>query len=628
MLAKHAVDAEEYAEAERWLDQALAVHPLHPEAKAYASVIAYLANDPEKAVALREEALRNWPGNPLVDHLIGAQLSRKYRFAEGADFQRQALRFDPDFLPARMQLAQDQLRLGEEAEGWKLAEEVNAADGYNVMAYNLVTLKEKLSTFRTLTNANFVVRMSPSESKLYGDRVLALLERALATLAAKYEAEPWKPIVVEIFPEQKDFGVRTFGMPDNPGFLGVCFGPVITANSPASSAGETHSWEAVLWHELCHVITLHLTKNRMPRWLSEGISVYEERQASPAWGQAMNPTYRRMILGGDLTPISQLSGAFLTPDSSIDLQFAYYQSYLAVEFIVGRYGHDRLRQILAALGEGVNINEALEAHADPIEELDRAFAEFARNRAEQFGADLDWTEPDVEGLGSRAEQLTRFAADNATNFFALTWQAQAALAAGRWDEAEQTARRLIALCPDYAGENNAYEIAALACRGAGRFAEERLLLEALAELDADNFRAFLRLTELAERERDWGELRRNVERTLAVNPLLPQPYRSLALAGEQTKEWQLAAYGWERLLQFDPPDLAETYFRLAQALDHAGDPSAKRYVLQALEEAPRHLAAHRLLLAMHRGEATDKLIDDDDQKATRISEPRERDAHP
>ena len=40
----------------------------------------------------------------------------------------------------------------------------------------------------------------------------------------------------EVFAEQKDFAVRTFGMPDNPGYLGVCFGSVITANGPAAGS--------------------------------------------------------------------------------------------------------------------------------------------------------------------------------------------------------------------------------------------------------------------------------------------------------------------------------------------------------------------------------------------------------
>jgi hypothetical protein len=144
-------------------------------------------------------------------------------------------------------------------------------------------------------------------------------------------------------------------MPGNPGYLGVCFGSLITANSPASqgahpvnwqavlwhefchvvtlqmtrnkmprwlsegiSVYEEHqanptwgerpaNWEAVLWHEFCHVVTLHKTHNKMPRWLSEGISVYEERQADPAWGQSMNPQYREFILNGEATPVSQLS---------------------------------------------------------------------------------------------------------------------------------------------------------------------------------------------------------------------------------------------------------------------------------------------------------------------------------
>jgi len=55
-----------------------------------------------------------------------------------------------------------------------------------------------------------------------------------------------QPTVVEIFPEQKDFAVRTFGMPGNPGYLGVCFGSVITANSPASQSANPANWEDVL----------------------------------------------------------------------------------------------------------------------------------------------------------------------------------------------------------------------------------------------------------------------------------------------------------------------------------------------------------------------------------------------
>src|SRR5947207_5975507 len=170
-------------------------------------------------------------------------------------------------------------------------------------------------------------------------------------------------------------------MPENPGFLGVCFGRVVTANSPASQTAHPANWQAVLYHEFCHVVTLQLTRNKMPRWLSEGISVYEESQADNSWGQRMNPSYREMILEGELTPVSKLSAAFLTPRSDLHLQFAYYESALVVEFLVRRFGFDALRQILRDLGGGADINEAIAAHTAPMTKFEEDFTAFARERA-------------------------------------------------------------------------------------------------------------------------------------------------------------------------------------------------------------------------------------------------------
>jgi peptide/nickel transport system permease protein len=55
-----------------------------------------------------------------------------------------------------------------------------------------------------------------------------LLKRAKTVLACKYDVQIDRPIVVEMFPRQEDFAIRTFGLPGGAGFLGVCFGTVIT----------------------------------------------------------------------------------------------------------------------------------------------------------------------------------------------------------------------------------------------------------------------------------------------------------------------------------------------------------------------------------------------------------------
>ncbi len=54
----------------------------------------------------------------------------------------------------------------------------NAADPYNVVAYNLVTLRDGLNQFTTLIGHGFVVRMDAKEAKIYGPRVMELLRNA------------------------------------------------------------------------------------------------------------------------------------------------------------------------------------------------------------------------------------------------------------------------------------------------------------------------------------------------------------------------------------------------------------------------------------------------------------------
>jgi tetratricopeptide (TPR) repeat protein len=370
LLADHLIDAEKYDEAEKQLDRVLKVNPWRPEALAYRAVLAHLRNDLAGEAQFRAKALKYWAANPQVDYLIGLKLAQKYLFEEGAAEQRRALDLQPDYLPARRQLAEDLLRLGRDEEGWKLAQEVRAQDEYDVATYNLATLHDQMVKFRTLTNADFILHMSALEAQLYGGQVLDLLGRARAALCRKYGVELKRPTVVEIFPDQRDFAVRTFGMPGNPGYLGVCFGSVITANSPASQAPNPANWEDVLWHEFCHVVTLNATKNRMPRWLSEGISVYEERQADPAWGERMNLAYRDMILHGRLTPLGELSGAFLQPKNSEVLQFAYYESSLVVEFLMQQFGLETVKQILLHLRNGQEINQAIAARTLPLAELE------------------------------------------------------------------------------------------------------------------------------------------------------------------------------------------------------------------------------------------------------------------
>lgn len=628
LLTDHAIDAEAYSEANGLLDRVNKINPWDPEAWSYRAVIATLQNQPKDAVAAREKAAKFYAEDPSVPHLIGAKLSQKYLFLEGSELQRQALKFDPDYLPAKGQLAQDLLRLGEESEGWQLADEVQKTDQYNITANNLMSLRDVLQKFQTLTNEHFNLRMAPHEAALYGPRALALLTQAREKLLAKYGASLTRPTLVEVFTNQADFAVRTFALPQNDGYLGVCFGSVITANSPGAYPGHAFNWEAMLWHEFCHVITLNLTRNKMPRWLSEGISVYEERQANPAWGEHLTPGYRAMILDGELTPIEDLSAAFLMPPSAEHLQFAYYESSLVVQFIIERFGFAKLQAILRELGEGAEINQTLAKHTAVMDELEKGFEVFAKEVASQLGPKLDWEQPafvqqkkakrgeatkltppptqEIEELKTEEFSWEAWTKEHPTNFYGMNGRARELVEKKDWLEAKPILEQLVELCPESIGSQSAYALLAETYRNLGQTNEERKILERFAERDPAATPAFFRLMELGRESQDSKAVALNADRYLAVNPLLPMPYRFLAEAADKTDDADAGIRACRALLELDPPDPADVNCRLARLLYQAHDPAAKRHVLQALEEAPRYRDALRLLLEINKSETLGK----------------------
>ncbi len=593
IVADQQISSEKYEAAVETLDVILKVNPRHPDAWAYRSVIAHLLNDPVQEGEFRNKALADWPGNPHVDHLIGRELSEKYRFKEGEAFQRRSLVYDDEYLPAKMQLAHDLLRLGQELEGWKLADEVFDVDQYSVVAHNLVNLRDQISKFRTLEKDGFVVRMDAGEADIYGARVLDLLSRAKIELCQKYNTQLATPVFVEIFPRQQDFAIRTFGLPGGSGFLGVCFGRVITMNSPAAQGPNLTSWESVLWHEFCHVVTLQKTKNKMPRWLSEGISVYEENLADPAWGEALNLQYREMMLGDALTPVSQLSGAFLRPPSPLHLQFAYYESSLVVEYIVTEFGLPALLEVLDELSIGTPINDALRRHVAPVEFIDKKFAEFARSRAESLAPKANWDEPDLPA-DADAKTWAAWNREHEDNLRGLMSEAQAWLQEKNWSSAVDASEKATLLVPD---SKQAYGLLAKACRELGETEKEFVAMEKLAKLDADNVELYTRLLEITSANGDWDKSKKYARKLLALNPLLTAPHRYLSIAAEKTGDDQAIIESLSVLTNMNPLDAADVHFRLASALHRSNQlDSAKRQVIMALEQAPRYRDAHALLL--------------------------------
>ena len=61
-------------------------------------------------------------------------------------------------------------------------------------------------------------------------------------------------------------------------------GPVIALDSPSARQVGHFNWGGTLWHEIAHTFTLLATDSKIPRWFTEGLSVFEEAAGAARLG--------------------------------------------------------------------------------------------------------------------------------------------------------------------------------------------------------------------------------------------------------------------------------------------------------------------------------------------------------
>ncbi len=570
-----------FKEAKTTLNQALAVNPVHPEAWAQLAALAFLEEDTSAAEKALQEARKFWKNNPAVSKNVGVTLAAHYRFAEGIKFLKQAVQEDPRDASIRLELGSNQLRFGQLEEGWENVALAHDADPYNVAAFNLVTLHDKLQGYPLQEKDGVRLRMSPEDMAVFGNRALELGVRAKRTLAEKYKISLSQPVMVEMLPKQEDFAIRTFGLPGGEAFLGVCFGPLITMTSPRGRLGRAN-WEAVLWHEMTHTITLAATRHRIPRWLSEGISVYEERQVRSGWGQGMTAAYRERFLSGKMPPIMKLDEAFSGPD----IMFAYYHASLVAEFIVERFGIETMRKFLADLAAGKPLEEALAKRTLPLAELETAFQEYAKKAAAAYGPDLDWAPlTDDEYVAYRGDPAAWASAHPKRYAAVMMWVSKLSEDKDR-KQAKALLEKIITAEPHNREEFNPYWALSLVCRGMDDKYGERAALTQLLQIDSNASEAAARLLELSA-TLTATERFAAAERMLETNPFQEQAYRTLVTAAKETGASNRFREACISLLALDPRDSSRIHYELATMLRESDLETARREVLKALEENPR-----------------------------------------
>lgn len=594
------LEAEKFASAATQIDEALKINPNSLEARSLRAASFWLQDKPAD---LDRELKAIFAINPKygpVYEALAHFATQTRRYAESVAFLREAVSLSPRLWSAHLALGIGLLRLGEMEEGRAAVEKSFAGDGFNIWAKNTLDLLDSMKDYRETKRGDFLVKVASKEADVLTDYAHDLLGEARGKLSAKYKFMPKGPISVEIFPNHEDFAVRALGLPGL-GALGVCFGKVIAQDSPSARQGQ-FNWGSTLWHEYTHVITLQITDHLIPRWFSEGLSVFEEHNARPGWGDDWSAENIREFAEGRWFKISEIDNGFIRPKRPNDIALAYFEASQICHFINDRYGFDAILGMLRGYREKKKTPEILQQVLRLSEaDFDREFAAYVKSKVDRYVRALEpgW-KASAGGAVRMNEQETLAAAVANPDDFLLNLRAGMIYYEQRDnDKAAQYLKRAVDLFPYLTGAGNPYETLAEIYLKKGDKAAATAALESLVRYDENNYPAVKKLAGL---RLEAGDSRRAME--LLTMGFFIDPFEhelhtragDLLLDGKDTdgaiREFRIA-------LGANPPNLAEAHYNIARAYFAAGrNAEAKRSVLRALEIAPGFDKAQDLLLKL------------------------------
>ena len=510
-------------------------------------------------------------------------INRRYR--EAVELLFEAVRIQPDLWTAHAELGVNLFRQNRVEEAQAHLALAYQGDPFSAQTVNTLRLLDSLDNFvvlrrelpgSTTARPGMLLRLHKDEAPVIDAYVTDLVADSIQAFTERYQFELEEDVVVELYPEHDDFAVRTLGLPGI-GLLGVAFGYLVAMDSPSGSReGEFH-WATTLWHEIAHIFTLEATGNLVPRWFSEGVSVFEEWSTGPLPGRHIPVRVLEAMADDRFLPVAELDGGFMRPTYEGQVIVSYTQAGLLCQYIAREWGQQGLVDMLNGFADGLSTAGAVrEGLGVAPEELDRGFRAFLEA---EFRTTLD-------GLEEWRE------------YRRATYEA---MDASDWEAVVERAESAIAAYPDYVDDGDGYIPKALALEELDRRPEALDTLETYWRLGGYSPGALRRLgTWLHEAGRPVDAIA-VYDDLIMVTPLDAEVHTTLGdwMLDEGMADGALREY--RALMAMQPHDMAGTHYRLATAYLALEDQARTReHLLYALEIAPHYREAQQLLLEIVR----------------------------
>ena len=587
LLAQLHLGAEAYDSAAAQASRAIAIDSSSVQAWAVIGAIAWLRGDSTRYATALSASERAEPRPVTFYSEIAEAAARQRRYADAVTMALQAARADSQSARAFGALAENQLRTGRMIEGRANLDRAFRLDPYNVWHKNMLDLLDNVQKFKVIKTARFELVAPPAEADYLAIYIGPLLEAAYDSFVVRYGYRPPTPIRVELYGRHADFSVRTVGL-TGLGALGVCFGQVIVLDSPqAREVGELN-YGSTAWHELAHTFTLGLSGFRVPRWISEGLSVLEERRAGHGWGADVSAEFLAVYKGGALPTASNINEGLVRPKFPAEIGFSYYEASLVMAMIEAEHGIEAVRAMLRGYADGLDTPGVLQrVLAITPAAFDAHFDVWLRAR---FATALAAIDPSDGRHPPTGEYLT------------LVRSGTALLAAARGDSARVVLMRAQQIFPDDGSvDGPAWQLAQYH-RGQGNLpgavAQLHLVtMHSETARDANDIEAMLNVA-----RGDSTAALAALEREQWIAPYNIPLHTRIADLSERTGDTRRAVRERRAIVALDPPDPLEARYQLARALLRDGDMVGARHeILSVLEQAPAFEKAQALLVELQGG---------------------------
>jgi Flp pilus assembly protein TadD len=308
------------------------------------------------AIARVERAITLDPKNASLLRLAG----ELHMQAGNVTRARHALQDAEDLAPkdATIQRLLGELAYGEEkideaVKRWERAIALGDADPRLAQRLEKARREEGIEgEMDLLRDRHFVVKFADGETGAAGEAELALraLEEIRDRIGRELSWYPARPLAVILY-SGEEFREVTGAH----GWMGGLFDGKIRIPIRGVHRIDDRV-EKLLTHEYAHALFAETAPRGAPGWLDEGFAQW----IAGEWSEARARALVARLNGAPLVPFKALEGSFTAVSDGALAEQAYFQAFLAVDYLTDRYRTDQLKTFLKRLAAGEDAEEALE----------------------------------------------------------------------------------------------------------------------------------------------------------------------------------------------------------------------------------------------------------------------------